>query len=370
MGSDIQLVVEWDHFLRILAVILDPQAPDEHRLAVADFVAHDIPDFAGRCERFRREIPGLFPAQVRFAGDSEELESLLPNADVVVLESLPLPARAVAALKPGAIVQKFGALTSNIDVEACRRRRIPVLNLPRKVNGAVAEHAFALMIALAREIPRYNGSVTAEQWRERDHPVRPYDQRYTGASNFARLPGLHSLHGARLGIIGLGEVGREIARRAGPFGVSISYYQRTRLPAADELEFGVRYTELLPLMAESDHIIVQLPLNESTRGIIGRRELEAVKPGVMLIDVARAALIDREALLWAMESGRLGGLAMDVGYEEPWRSDDPLLRLKDRNVIFMPHTAIAHRDIGLSDLEQLCRKIWLVLDCGRTGRRN
>lgn len=363
-------MVERDHFLRILAVILDPQAPDEHRSAVADFVAHDIADFAVRCERFRREIPGLYPAQVRFADDSAELEELLPNADVVVLESLPLPARDVARLKPAAIVLKFGALASNIDVEACRRRRIPVLNLPRKVNGAVAEHAFALMIALAREIPRYNGVVTAEQWRERDHPVRPYDRRYTGASNFARLPDLHSLHGARLGIVGLGEVGREIARRAGPFGMSISYFQRTRLTAADELNLGVRYTELLPLMAESDYIIVQLPLNESTRGIIGRKQLEAVKPGAMLIDVARAALIDREALLWAVESGRLGGLAMDVGYEEPWRADDPLLRLEDRNVIFMPHTAIAHREIGLSDLEQLCRKVWLVLDTRRTGRRN
>lgn len=363
-------MVERDHFLRILAVILDPRAPDEHCQAVADFVAHDIPDFGARCEQFRREIPGLFPADMRFAGDSDELEKLLPGADVVVLESLPLPAQAVDVLKPTAIVQKFGALTSNIDLEACRRRRIPVLNLPRKVNGAVAEHAFALVIALAREIPRYNGAVTVEQWRERDQPIRLYDQRYTGASNFARLPGLRSLIGARLGIVGFGEVGQEIARRAGPFGMSIAYYQRSRLTAANELKLGARYTELLPLMAESDYIIVQLPLNESTRGIIGRKELEAAKPGAMLIDVARAALIDREALLWAMESGRLGGLAMDVGYEEPWRAGDPLLAMKDRNVIFTPHTAIAHREIGLSDLEQLCRKLWLVLDSRRTGRRN
>lgn len=363
-------MVERDHFLRIIAVLLDPRAPDEHRQAVADFVAHDIPDFEERCEQFRREIPGLFPARIHFAGDSAELKRLLPDADVVVVESLPLPAEAVAALKPTAIVQKFGAITSDIDVDACRRRRIPVLNLPRKVNCAVAEHAFALMIALAREIPRYNRMVTAEQWRKRDHALRPYDQRYTGASNFARVPGLHSLLGARLGIIGMGEVGREIARRAAPFGMSICYYQRTRLNAADELTLGARYAELLPLMGESDYIIVQLPLNESTRGIIGRKELESIKPGAMLIDVARAALIDREALLWAMESGRLGGLAMDVGYEEPWHADDPLLRLQDRNVIFMPHTAIAHREIGLSDLEQLCRKLWLVLDGRRTGRRN
>src|SRR5579863_9282292 len=150
VASDKRIVVEFDHFLRILAVILDPETPGEHQRAVADFFAHDIPDFQGRCERFRREIPGLFPSKVQFASDEQELVSLLPDADIVVLESLRLKKQSVAKLKPNAIVQKFGALTTNIDVEACAQRRVPVLTLPRKVNVAVAEHAFALMIALAR----------------------------------------------------------------------------------------------------------------------------------------------------------------------------------------------------------------------------
>ena len=363
-------MVEFDHFLRILAVILDPQAPDEHRRAVADFFAHDIPDFSGRCEQFRREVPGLFPAQIAFAANRSELLSLLPEADIVVLESLTLDHAAVSRLKPSAIVQKFGVLSSNIDLAACAKRRIPVLTLPRKVNGAVAEHAFVLMAALARQVTRYNGAVTAEYWQEQNRPFRSYDQRYTGASNFARIPGLRTLNGATIGIVGLGEVGREIARRANAFGMSILYHQRTRLDPAEELELGVRFAELLQLMGESDFVIVQLPLNESTRGIIGRQELEALKPGAMLINAARAALVDREAVLWALESRRLGGLAMDVGYQEPWRADDPLLRYLDKNLIAMPHTAIGHREIGLSDLEQMCRKLWRVLDSRRTGRRN
>jgi phosphoglycerate dehydrogenase-like enzyme len=369
-SPNLRMVVEFDHFLRILAVILDPQAPDEHRRAVADFFAHDIPDFSGRCERFRREIPGLFPAEISFAANRNELQSLLPEADIVVLESLTLDDPAVASLKPSAIVQKFGALSSNIDVAACAKRRIPVLTLPRKVNAAVAEHAFVLMAALAREIARYNGAVTAEYWRAQNRPFRSYDQRYTGASNYARIPGLRTLAGATVGIVGMGEVGREIAGRANAFGMSILYHQRTRLDPSEELEFGARYAELLELMGESDFVIVQLPLNESTRGIIGRKELEALKPGAMLINAARAALMDRAALSWALESGRLGGLAMDVGYQEPWPADDPLLRYLGKNLIAMPHTAIGHREIGLSDLEQMCRKLWLVLDSRRTGRRN
>ena len=361
------MVVEFDHFLRILAVILDPQAPDEHRRAVADFFAHDIPDFSGRCEQFRREIPGLFPAQITFAADGRELQSLLPEADIVVLESLMLDEAAIARLKPAAIVQKFGTINSNIDVAACAKRRIPVFTLPRKVNAAVAEHAFVLMAALAREITRYNGAVTAEYWQAQNRPFRSYDQRYTGASNFARIPALRMLNGATVGIVGLGEVGREIARRASAFGMSILYHQRARLDSPEELELGARYAELLNLMGESDFIIVQLPLNESTRGIIGRKELEALKPGAMLINAARAALMDREAVFWALKTGRLGGLAMDVGYQEPWPADDPLLQYLGKNLIAMPHTAIGHREIGLSDLEQMCRKLWLVLDSRRTG---
>jgi phosphoglycerate dehydrogenase-like enzyme len=212
--------------------------------------------------------------------------------------------------------------------------------------------------------------VTTEYWQAQNRPFRSYDQRYTGASNFARIPGLHTLAGATLGIVGLGEVGREIARRANAFGMSIRYHQRTRVDPAEELVLGARFSGLQELMSQSDFIVVQLPLNESTRGIIGRQELEALKPGAMLVNAARAALMDREAVLWALESGRLGGLAMDVGYQEPWPADDPLLRYLGKNFIAMPHTAIGHREIGLSDLEQLCRKIWLVLDSRRTGRRN
>jgi phosphoglycerate dehydrogenase-like enzyme len=369
-ASNLRIAVEFDHFLRILAVILDPETPGEHRNAVADFFAHDIPDFPNRCEAFRRTIPGLHPAEVRFASRAPDMQSLLPDSDVVVVESLQLDENAVAAMKPGAIVLKFGALTSNIDLAACAKRRIPVLTLPRKVNAAVAEHAFSLMAALAREIPVYNGAVAAEYWEQQERPIRFYDQRYTGASNFARIPKLHVLAGSSLGIVGMGEVGREVARRANAFGMSILYHQRTRAAAPDELTLGCRYSALSDLMAQSDFVIVQLPLNNSTRGIIGRKELEALKPGAMLINAARAALIDREALLWALESGRIGGLAMDVGYHEPWPSDDPLLSFAGGNVIFMPHTAIGHREIGLSDLEELCRKVWLVLDSRRTGRRN
>jgi lactate dehydrogenase-like 2-hydroxyacid dehydrogenase len=226
------------------------------------------------------------------------------------------------------------------------------------------------MMALAKNITRYDGIVTAADLAAAGNPVRPYDRRYTGGSNYARIPALRALAGSQLGIVGLGEVGREIAARANAFGMRVAYHQRTQLPAMDELTLGARFLSLEELMAQSDYIVVQLPLNDSTQGIIGREALRAVKPGAMLINTARAALVDREALLEALDSGRLAGVGMDVGYSEPWAPDDPLLKYKDGRVVAMPHTAVGDRRHGLADLAEMCRKIWRVLDNRRTGRRS
>jgi len=115
--------------------------------------------------------------------------------------------------------------------------------------------------------------------------------------------------------------------------------------------------------------VVQLPLNQSTRGIIGRTALRAVKPGAILVNTARAALVDREALLEALDSGRLAGVGMDVGYNEPWTADDPLLKYRPGKVIAMPHTAVGDRKHGLADLQGMCSKIWRVIDNRRTSRK-
>jgi phosphoglycerate dehydrogenase-like enzyme len=363
-----RILVEADHFLKILPVILDPKTSEEHVRAVGDFFAHEV-DFKAWCETFRTQIAGLYPADVEFAADQTELEAKLPDADAVIVESLRLDRVAVGKMKPTCIVHKFGAIASNIDKRACEERRINVFTVTREGNVAVAEQAFALMIALAKDFGRYEGVVTADDLAKAGHPIRSYDRRYTGGSNYARIPHLRLLKGATLGIVGLGEVGRELARRAAAFGMILLYHQRTRLGDVEELTLGARYATLDELMGQSDYIVVQLPLNDSTRGIIGRKELAAVKPGAFLINTARAHLVEREALLEALESGRLAGVGMDVGYEEPWSPDDPLLKYKDGRVIVMPHTAVCDRKVGLGDLAEMCRNIWRVIDNRRTGRR-
>src|SRR5207249_1189411 len=154
-----------------------------------------------------------------------------------------------------------------------------------------------------------------------------------------------------VGIIGLGEIGREIAARAAAFGMTVRYFQRTRLPRADEDSLHVSYRSLESLLAESDVVVPQLPLDASTVNLIDRERLALMKPGAWIVNVSRAEVIDREALLEALRSGHLGGFALDSLYEEPGRSDDELLSFD--NVILTPHMAGSPRTNGMKDIEDV-----------------
>jgi lactate dehydrogenase-like 2-hydroxyacid dehydrogenase len=356
-----RIVIEEDHFLKIVPVVLDPATPEAHRRAVADFFAHDEPDFLTWCSRLQQRLPGLYPAEVTFAAGEADLAKKIADADGVVVESLRVDDTVLPAASRLAVVHKFGTITTNIDLEACAKRGVVVATLRRMVNVAVAEQACALMLALAKRIGEFNGVVEEAALRQAGLRVRPRQPHYIGYSNFAGITGLKTLHGATLGIVGFGEVGREVARRARAFEMEVAYFQRTPLAAAVEQEFAARYLPLDDLMGQADYILVQLPSNDKTRGLIGRNALGRIKPGGMLINVARPELIDHDAVVEALQSGRLGGLALDVLYTEPADPAEPLLRYRDRNVILMPHTAVAARANALHDVEALCVNLWRAI---------
>jgi phosphoglycerate dehydrogenase-like enzyme len=180
---------------------------------------------------------------------------------------------------------------------------------------------------------------------------KPFDTRHTPGANWGRFSGMRSLNGGTLGIIGLGEIGREIAVRAAAFGMTTHYFQRTKLSQDDERDLNVSYRPLDQLLADSDWIIPQLPLDASTVGLINREQLNVVKPGACIVNVSRAELIDRDALLDALRSGHLGGFALDPLYEEPGRPDDELLSFD--NVVLTPHMAGSPRFNGLQDIEDV-----------------
>lgn len=355
-----KILIEDDHFLKIVPVILDPATSDEHKRAVCDFFAHDEPDFLGWSKQLHARYPGLAPAQVVFAADQADLRAKIADADAVIVESLTVDDALLAAAPKLKLVQKFGTIANSIDMAACAKRGVKVATLRRHVNIAVAEQAFGLLMALAKRIGPLNGVVTADELASAGWRVRPRSP-HIGYSNFSGITGLKTLFGATLGIVGFGEVGRELAVRVKAFEMKTVYFQRTRLSANDEQTLGATYAALDDVMAQSDYLIVQLPLNALTRGMINRDRLAQLKPGAMLINVARAELIDRDALVEALESGRLGGFGLDVGYGEPTDPADPLLKFRDRperNVILMPHTAIGGREHALHDIDELCRNVW------------
>ena len=207
------------------------------------------------------------------------------------------------------------------------------------------------MLMLARRMAELNGLISVEQIFVGGRSYKPFDTRHTPGANWGRFTGMRTLNGSTLGIIGLGEIGREIAVRAAAFGMTTHYFQRTKLGQDDERALNVSYRPLVRLLADSDWIIPQLPLDASTLGIIDRARLNLVKPGACIVNVSRAELIDRAALLDALRSGRLGGFALDPLYEEPGRPDDELLSLA--NVVLTPHMAGSPRFNGLRDIEDL-----------------
>jgi phosphoglycerate dehydrogenase-like enzyme len=345
------IVVEDDPFTRLIQIVLDPDTPPERHVAFADFMAHDEPDFAGWCERVRWQAATIVPAEVRMVESPAEMLAALPGAHSVVVESLAIGREQLAAATNLKVVQKFGTVLRNIDTDACAGCGITVRTLRRRANIACAEQAFALMLALAKMIPRLDGMISVEQLAAAGYPHRPFDRRHTPNGNWGRIPGMRMLNGATIGIIGLGEIGREIALRAAIFGMRILYFQRTRLDEADEHALRVRYVALDDLMAESDWIVPQAPGGAATRGLIGRAQLARTKPDACIVNVSSAGLVERGALIEALSAGRLGGFALDPLYEEPGRGDDELLTFD--NVILVPHMAGSPRTNGLDDFADL-----------------
>jgi phosphoglycerate dehydrogenase-like enzyme len=355
------LTVEDDRFLRVVGIILDPATAPERVAAYADFFAHDEPDFAGYLKRARERAGGLFPAQVRFVDTQAEMRAALPGCRGLIVESLAVGADELAAGTDLEVVQKYGARLRYIDAAACAAHDIKVLTFRRRANIACAEVTFALMLTLAKKLHRLINRISPQSLSELGYHYRPFDTRHTPNGNWARIPGIGMLNGATMGIIGLGEIGAEIALRAAAFGMRVLYTQRTRLSENEEREVSATFVPLETLLAQSDWVIPQLPTSPATKHFLDRTRLALMKPGACIVNVSRADLIERTALIEALKSGRLGGFGLDPLYEAPGREDDELLHFD--NVVMSPHLGGSPRQNGLDDLADLVEQVAKALGC-------
>lgn len=345
------VVVEDDPFTRLIPIVLDPESSEERRAAFADFMSSDEPDFDAWVGRVRAKAGGLYPAEVRMVATETGMRAQLRDCHAVVVESFRVGPDDLAAASHLRVVQKFGAIPRNIDTAACAQKGVKVLTLRRRANISCAEHVFALMLGLARKMGEVGGRVTVERIKAAGVTLKPFDRRHTPGGNFSRVGGLCALNEATIGIIGLGEIGREIAQRAAAFGMHVVYHQRTRLSEDEERPYNARYVSLDELLSQADWVVPQLSTTPVTANMIGLAQFARMKPGARLVNVSSPGLIDRDALIEALRGGRLGGAALDVYYEEPLANDDPILEFD--NVLITPHLAGSPRFNGLNDFEDL-----------------
>jgi phosphoglycerate dehydrogenase-like enzyme len=240
------------------------------------------------------------------------------DADVLVAGLDPVDDHLLARAPGLKLIQRLGVGHDSVDLEAAARRGVPVANVPDYNSGAVAEHTLMLALALLRRVFEASLLMKAGRW-----PIAHITAR-----------GVYGLEGRTLGLLGFGAIGRAVAARAEPFGVHVLYWDRRR--PADGLH-GAEPATLDELLAQSDVVSLHLPLTPRTRTILDRRRLAAMKPGALLINTARGALVDEEALAEALSAGRLAGAGLDVFAREPLDPRHPLRHCP--NVLLTPHLA-------------------------------
>jgi len=345
------IVVQDDKILRFLEVILDPDVSEERVEAFRDYLSCDVPDPDVWFDEQRRLAAAIYPSTVKMVADEAQMNAALPDADAVVSESFSIGADELALAGTLKLIQKFGVDARNVDLDACAAAEVPVKTLRRRVNGTVAEHAILLMMAVGRKLVETDGALDFDSLRALGYEAAKFHPDHVAGANWARVSDLKSLQGATLGALGFGEIGREVATRAKAMGMEVLYYQRTRLPADIEAESEATYVSYEKLFEASDFISIHLPLNASTEGMVDTASFARMKPGAIIANISRAQIIDRDALIAALDSGHLGGAGLDVHYAEPGDPKEPLKNY--RNVVLSPHVAVAQRLHNMADIAEL-----------------
>ena len=250
--------------------------------------------------------------------------TLIRDADIVFVMAAPMPRELLAEARRLRFIQKLGAGLDRIDLDFCRERGIGVARLHAGNSIPVAEHTILLMLATYRQLPQIDRRTRAGTWNKED----------------AR--GTHrSLQHKKVGLVGFGAIGKEVAKRLRALGVTILYYDPIRAPVDVEQRLGVTFSDVDALVREADIVSLHLPLLPQTKNIIDAKRIGAMKPGAVLINCARGGLVDETALAEALKSGRLFGAGIDAFSQEP-PVGNPLLDLD--NTVVTPHLAGATLD--------------------------
>ncbi len=283
-----------------------------------------------------------FTLETKLKLPAEDLKKAVADVEAIMVRSeTQITADVLAAGKKIKIVGRAGVGVDNIDVAAASRQGVIVVNVPGGNTISAAEHTMALMLSMARNIPQASASVKAGEWK------RP---QFTGTE----------LQGKTLGLIGLGRIGREVAKRAQSFEMRVIGFD----PYASEeyaKNFNITLASLDEIYAQADFISVHVPLNDSTRHLFNAQTMAKLRPGVRLINCARGGIIEESALADALRSGQVKAAALDVFESEPPSKDNPLLGLP--NIILTPHLGASTEEAQVKvahELAEIVRDFFLT----------
>lgn len=296
------------------------------RFVVTDHAFTDVAHERAAADRVGAEL-----AVHQCTAPAETTEAVR-GADVAFVNFAPMGAEQLAVMRPGATVIRYGVGFDNVDIDAGTRLGVRVANVPDYGVDTVADHAAALLLALLRRIPWYDAGIRARSW------VRPGDA--------GPVP---SFSATTVGLLGAGRIACSLADRLRPFGFRLLAHD----PYADAdavADHGLTLVDLDTLLAESHGISLHVPVTPSTHRLVDRELLGRVRPGCVLVNTSRGALVDEAALAEALAEGGLGGAGLDVFDPEPLGADSPLRTAQ--NVLFSPHAAF-YSETSLDNLQRL-----------------
>jgi len=302
------------------------EVKDQWQILIADKeYASSIPEVAPRFENL----------ELVCADETHGVRALASGEfDGLVTQLVPVDGSLLDAISGLRVVLKVGRSYFNIDVDAVRERGLTFASAPRKGPNCVAELAMTLILALSKDLLISHKSVAEGAYRLRGLCPERTEQ-WKMAFHWMRHTRVHEARHKTLGIVGMGEIGCELALRARAMGMRNIYYKRNRLSPELEQRFQAEYRDLKTLLQESDYVCLVVPHTPQTEKMIGREELALMKEDAYLVNICRGGVVDEEALIDALANGRIAGAGLDVFIFEPLPKDSPLCKMD--NVILTPH---------------------------------
>jgi lactate dehydrogenase-like 2-hydroxyacid dehydrogenase len=279
-------------------------------------------------------LPSFLDVQFHLNADEDRLAEVCADADVILTSSTtpPITAKIISRARSLKLIQLTGSGYNTVDLTAADEAGVPVARIPGQNSKPVAQLAFVFMSMLDRGILEADAETKKGNYEEVREKIRKQ--------------GAFELEGKTLGILGVGPLGKEMARIGAFFGAHLFYYDVIRLSPEQEKELKLTFVDFETLLKRSDILTLHIPLTRETRNLIGPRELGLMKPTAILINTSRGGIVDERALLDALASGRLKGAALDAFEPEPIPRDHPFLSLDSdlqKRLLLTPHIGGATR---------------------------